>query len=100
MSFFDNLLWLRVFKIERKIEAMAVDLSVLTERINAQATVIEGITADYATMQAKIAELQEAIDPEEIQTQINELAEFVKASNDKLVALDEQVPPAIPSQPE
>lgn len=78
---------------------MEVNLSELRTKVENQQLVIEGITADYATMKSQIAELQAAVDADnsdEIQAQIDSLVALVNTSNAKLIALDESVPPQPP----
>jgi hypothetical protein len=93
----------RVRKLEEwRTNVADTTLAEVKQKLINQGAVIDGISADYVTMQAQIAALQAALDandPAAMQAAINELAGIVDANNQRLVSLDESVPPPAPPQP-
>lgn len=76
------------------IRRIMIDLTKLTEDVQAIATVVPSIKADYDTLKATIATLQGSIDPT-AQAKIDELVASMDSSFAELKGLDDSVQPPV-----
>lgn len=104
----------RVRELERTVKIMAVELKGLQDEVQGlkdladqQGVVIQGVTQDYATLEAQIAALEAGQgDPVALQAAIDAIKATAAEARTKLaadvaalVALDESVAPPAPPQP-